>query len=98
MGDPLAGVPWSSTPEELPGTTEPSARECRLCANAMPEPGGRPLAEVYPAWDGPAEFEAAIRKAMDPDPERRFASAEALRLALEAIRTCNPDPASSLRS
>lgn len=64
----------------------------RLCANAMPEPEVRPLAEVCPGWDGPAEFEAAIRKAMDPDPERRFASAESLRLTLEAIRTCNPDP------
>ena len=64
----------------------------RLCANAMPEPGVCPLAEVCPAWDGPADFEAAIRKAIDPDPERRFASVEALRIALEAIRTCNPDP------
>lgn len=65
----------------------------RLCANVMPHSHDvRPLAEVCPGWDGPADFEAAIRKAMDPDPERRFASAEALRLTLEAIRTCNPDP------
>lgn len=26
LGDPIAHVPWSKTPEELPGTTEPSAR------------------------------------------------------------------------
>lgn len=61
-----------------------------LCAGVLPYPDLRPLADVRPGWDGPPELEAAIRKAIDLDPDRRHATADELRRELEAIRRVHP--------
>ena len=61
-----------------------------LCAGVLPYPDLRPLADVRPRWEAPPELEAAIRKAIDLDPERRHATADELRRELEAIRLVHP--------
>ncbi|HVE82127.1 MAG TPA: protein kinase [Myxococcales bacterium] len=56
----------------------------QLCAGALPEQDATPLARRAPQVN-PA-FAALIDRCLARDPEQRFASAEALREALEALR------------